>query len=113
MTKPKCQVGSRDRRLLQPEKAGLAMTMGVEGEEYEAEEIATGFALAMTRGIIRGGLRTARGGRTIPGHSERASTMEKPTGDELRHRTAIFWLSILRVSRAIARAKTTFPDAAS
>ena len=63
--------------------------------------------------ILRGGLRTARGGRTTPGHSERASATEKPTGDELRHRTAIFWFSIPRVSTAIARARTTFPDAAS
>ena len=83
--------GGKTRRLLRPEKAGLAMT----------------------KGIIRGGLRTARGGRTIPGHSERASAMEKPTGDGLRHQTAIFWFSILRVSTAIARAKTTFPDVAS
>ena len=52
-------------------------------------------------------------GRTSHGHSERASAMEKPTGDGLRHRTATFWFSILRVSTAIARAKTTFPDAAS
>ena len=51
--------------------------------------------------------------RTIPGHSERVSAMEKPTGDDLRHQTAIFWFSILRVSTAIARAKMTFPDAAS
>ena len=53
------------------------------------------------------------GGRTILGHSGKASTMGKPTGDDLRHRIAIFWFSILRVSTAIARTKMTFPDAAS
>jgi hypothetical protein len=174
------------------------MTRGDEGEEYEAEEIATGFALATTssdcrlqlitplaclrlsfggqaplilkgepvmtndkaqrkikdqkskcKNVARGfslvrrwGHTTLKGrttvplgnqalrlphpsteglamtirsmgGRTIPGHSERASAMEKPTGDDLRHQTAIFWSSILRVSTAIARAEMTFPDAAS
>jgi hypothetical protein len=53
------------------------------------------------------------GGRTILGHSGKASTMGKPTGDDLRYRTAIFGFSILEESMAVARAKMTFPDGAS
>ena len=56
---------------------------------------------------------TRLGGRTIAGHSGRVSTMGKPRGDELRHRTAISWSSILRVSTAIARAEMIFPGGAS
>jgi len=56
---------------------------------------------------------TTLGGRTTPGHSERVSAMEKPTGDDLRHRPAIFGFSILEESMAVARAKMTFPDGAS
>jgi hypothetical protein len=76
-------IRSREKRLPRPSTEGLAMTI------------------------------RSRGGRTSPGHSERVSTMGKPTGDDLRHRTATFWFSILRVSTAIARARMTFPGAAS
>ena len=51
--------------------------------------------------------------RTILGHSEIVSTMEKHIADNLQHQMSILRISIPWVSTAIAIAKRTFPGEAS